>query len=72
MGKAPKAPKVAEPIPVPQADDAALIDTRRVVRNQAEDREGSSASLLTPGRGRGVTGSAGTTRKRLGLGAIGY
>lgn len=68
--KAPKPPKVADPIPVPQPDDPALIDTRRAVRRAADDREGTSASLLTPGRARGVTGGGGTQRRRLGYGSI--
>lgn len=67
--KAPKAPEVAAPVPVPQPDDPALIDTRRRVRTTAEGREGSSASLLTPGRGRGV-GGGDTKRKQLGYGAL--
>lgn len=63
------APKVAEPVPVPQPDDPALIDTRRKARSSAEAREGSRNSLLTPGGGKGVSGG-GTSRKRLGYGAI--
>jgi hypothetical protein len=65
----PKPPAVAEPIPVPQPDDPALIDTRRSARVAASQREGTSASLLTPGRAKGVLGDGGTTRKRLGMGA---
>jgi hypothetical protein len=67
--KTPKTPKVADPVPVPQADDAALMDTRRTARAGAEAREGTRASLLTPGGARGVTGGD-TQRKRLGYGAI--
>ena len=65
-----KMPKVAEPIPVPQPDDASLIDTRRAVRTAADAQQGTAASLLTPGGGKGVSGSAGTPRKRLGYGAV--
>lgn len=68
--KSPKAPAVAAPVPVPQTDDPALIDTKRRVRANAEEREGSAASLLTPGKSRGVSGSGGTSRKRLGYGSI--
>lgn len=67
--KTPKTPKVADPIPVPQPDDPSLIDTRRAARSTAEAREGTRASLLTPGGARGVTGGD-TSRRRLGYGAI--
>jgi hypothetical protein len=68
--KTPKPPKVADPIPVPQPDDPALIDTKRTARAAAGAREGTSASLLTPGGARGVTGGGGTSRKRLGYGSV--
>ena len=70
--KTPKTPEVAQPIPVPQPDDPALIDTRRAVRRSADAQQGSSASLLTPSNARGVTGSGSTMRRQLGYGAVGY
>jgi hypothetical protein len=65
-----QAPKVADPVPVPQPDDPALIETKRRARGTAEAREGTRASLLTPGGSKGVSSSGGTQRKRLGYGAI--
>jgi hypothetical protein len=67
--KTPKTPVVADPVPVPQADDPELLDVKRTTRIAAEDREGSRASLLTPGGARGVSGGD-TERKRLGMGSI--
>jgi hypothetical protein len=63
-------PAVAAPIPVPQPDSPELIDTQRRVRAEAASRQGSRASLLTPGGDRGVSGSGETKRRRLGLGAL--
>lgn len=68
--KAPKPPKVAAPIPVPQQDSPELIETRRRVRSDAEERQGMRASLLTPGGDQGVRGSDASRRRRLGLGSI--
>jgi hypothetical protein len=68
--KSPKAPTVAAPVPVPQTDDPTLIDVKRGVRANAMEREGSRASLLTPGGSRGASGSGGTKRSRLGYGAL--
>lgn len=67
--KSPKAPKVADPVPVPQPDSPELIDTRRTTRAAAEQREGSTASLLTPGGAKGVA-SSDSERKRLGYSSI--
>lgn len=68
--KAPKAPTVAQAVPVPQADDPTLIDVKRGVRANAMEREGSRASLLTPGGSRGTSAAGGTRRSRLGYGAL--
>jgi hypothetical protein len=67
--KTPKAPTVAAPVPVPQQDSPEMIDVKRATRLDAETREGTRASLLTPGGARGLA-SGDTQRKRLGYGAI--
>lgn len=67
--KTPKPPTVAAPIPVPQTDDPSLIDVKRNVRANAAEREGTRASLLTPGGSAGV-GGGDTRRKMLGYGAL--
>lgn len=64
-----KTPPISDPVPVPQPDDPALIDVRRRTREQASEREGTAASLLTPGGASGVTGGDQPKRKRLGYGA---
>lgn len=67
--KSPKTPKVADPVPVPQPDSPELVDVRRSAALRAGEREGSSASLLTPGGAQGVAGGD-AERKRLGYGSI--
>ncbi len=67
--KAAKAPAVAAPIPVPQANSPEMVEVKRAARTTAEAREGTRASLLTPGGAKGVAGGD-TERKRLGYGAI--
>ena len=67
--KTPKAPTVAAPVPVPQPDSPELIEVKRQTRATAESREGSRASLLTPGGAKGVASGDGE-RKRLGYGSI--
>lgn len=71
--KAPKVqtPKAAAPIPVAQPDDPTLIDSQRTFRRAAQDREGSSGSLLAGGS-KGDTSDAKTRKKRLGAGALAY
>jgi len=68
--KTPEVPKPAAPIPVPQPDSPELVETQRRVRRDADEREGSRSSLLTPGGARGVSGGGGTSRRRLGMGAL--
>lgn len=60
---APKTPKPKEPVPVPQAadDDPYMIDVQRRRRDEAEDREGAAASLLTTAS----PANAGTRKKKL-------
>ncbi len=68
--KTPKTPKVADPVPVPQADDPGLVDVKRRTAAAAGEREGMRSSLLTPGVAKGTTGSGDTTRRRLGFGSM--
>jgi hypothetical protein len=66
----PKVPPIQQPIPVPQLDSPGLIDVARQTRVNAEDQEGTFASLLTPGGMRGVIRGSGNSRKTLGNGSI--
>lgn len=70
--KAIKAPTPSAPVPVPQLDSPELIDVQRERRRSADDREGTSSSLLSGSAGTGDRSSAGTKRKRLGVGALAY
>jgi len=56
----------SKPIPVPQLDAPSLIDSVRTSAKIAADEEGVAGSLLTPGGGSGVIGSARTRKKTLG------
>lgn len=65
-------PKASKPIPVAQPDDPRLIDTQRRQRREADDREGSSGSLLTRGGASGDSSDSGTKKRRLGVGSLAY
>lgn len=68
--KTQKTPTPAAPVPMPQLDSPELVDVQRERRRASASREGSSASLLSGGRG--DTSDSGTRKKRLGAGALAY